>query len=154
MGLSEMYHVGIVVPDVNAARERLTALLGVTWGPVMEIAALELRDADGRDLVLPNRMCYSTAPPYLELVEEVPGSPWVCNEHSNLHHLAFTSDAVGDDSDAWATAGCPRVLGSRRDGAIWTAYHDEDSLRVRIELVSQQSKDVIVQTMCIPESSA
>jgi hypothetical protein len=29
------YHVGIVVPDLEAAQAPLTELLGVRWGPVM-----------------------------------------------------------------------------------------------------------------------
>ena len=37
------YHVGIIVPDVRAARARFTELLGVTWGPVMHMDDVEYR---------------------------------------------------------------------------------------------------------------
>ena len=70
------YHVGIIVPDVAAAQVRPTELLGVEWGPVMHLDDIDVRDGDGNDLVLPNTLCYSTTPPYLELIEEVPGSVW------------------------------------------------------------------------------
>ena len=36
MSLAEYFHVGIIVPDIHAARARFTDLLGVEWGPVME----------------------------------------------------------------------------------------------------------------------
>ena len=36
MSLSELYHVGIVVRDLDAARAHFTDLLGVEWGPVAD----------------------------------------------------------------------------------------------------------------------
>ena len=81
------FHVGIVVADLRAARVRLTDQIGVGWGPVMHLDAVDYRDADGHDLELPTTMCYSTGAPCLELIEEVPGTVWVRNEHSNQHHL-------------------------------------------------------------------
>lgn len=136
VSLSEMFHVGIVVPDLDVARARFTQLLGVDWGPVME-TELPVRAGDGREQVVPNRMCYSTRAPYLELIQEVPGTPWVCNEHSNLHHIGFFSDALVADSGHLSAAACPMELvdghGSSPPGAF--AYH-RDRLGVRIELVS------------------
>jgi hypothetical protein len=80
--LSPHYHVGIVVPDVVAAQAELSEQVGVTWGPVLHLDAADYRDASGGDLVLPTTMCYSVDAPHLELIEEVPGSLWECNEHS------------------------------------------------------------------------
>jgi catechol 2,3-dioxygenase-like lactoylglutathione lyase family enzyme len=137
------YHVGIVVPDVAAAQARLTELLGVVWGPVVHLDGIDVRDADGSDLVLPNTLCYSTSPPYLELIEEVPGSVWVCNEHSNLHHIGFWSGALDADSQRLSAAGCPLQLCGRAGDAspVSWAYH-RDPLGVRIELA-----DVAMRTM-------
>ena len=44
------YHVGIVVTDMEAASTRLSALLGVTWGPIMHLDATEYRDEAGNDV--------------------------------------------------------------------------------------------------------
>ena len=33
--LGTLYHVGIVVPDIEAAQARFSDLLGITWGPVV-----------------------------------------------------------------------------------------------------------------------
>ena len=132
----EHYHVGIVVPDLAAAQARLTELLGVVWGPVMHLDELELRDGDGNDVLVPNTLCYSAGPPYLELIEEVPGSVWVCNEHSNLHHIGFWSSSFDGDSDRLTGIGCPlQVCGRAGSSApVSFAYH-RDPLGVRIELV-------------------
>jgi hypothetical protein len=109
MSLSEMFHVGIVVADLGAGRARFTELLGIEWGPIIE-GEIEIRDGDGNDLVVPNRICYSTRAPYLELIQEVRGTPWVCNEHSNLHHIGFFSDALVADSAGLSAAACPLEL--------------------------------------------
>jgi Glyoxalase/Bleomycin resistance protein/Dioxygenase superfamily len=153
MGLSELFHVGIVVPDVQAARERLSELFGATWGPIVDTVALELRDGAGRDIVLPNRLCYSTAPPYLELVEEVPGSTWVCNEHSNLHHIGFFSTAVVADSGGLSRRACPLELAGRAGDVVPAgfAYH-RDALGVRIELVDVAMRQAMEEHLFVPEA--
>jgi len=151
MSLSEMFHVGIVVADLDAARARLSELLGLTWGPVVETAALEVRDAEGRDLALPNRINYSTVPPYVELVQEQPWTTWVCNPYSNLHHIGFFSTAVAADSDGLARAMCPLEIAGRAGAAspAGFAYH-VDPLGVRIEFVDVASRPAIVDWLCRP----
>jgi catechol 2,3-dioxygenase-like lactoylglutathione lyase family enzyme len=147
MGLTELFHVGIVVPDLDAARSRLTELLGTRWGPVLE-NDIEVQDDTGHDRVVPNRICYSTEPPYLELIQEVPGTPWVCNEHSNLHHIGLWSDSLAADSDGVRAAGCPLEI---RDGhgtapPAQFAYH-RDALGIRLELVDTAVRAVMEQQL-------
>ena len=109
------YHVGIVVADLAAARVRLTETLGVVWGPVFHLDEVLYRDGDGADVALPTTICYSTGDPCLELIQEMPGTIWVTNEHSNLHHIGYWTDALPHDSDALAGAGCPlQLCGPRR----------------------------------------
>lgn len=154
MNTSELFHVGIVVPDLDAARARFTELLGVRWGPVVE-GDIEVRDADGCDRVVPNRICYSTAPPYLELIQEVPGTPWVCNEHSNLHHIGYFSDDLVADAARLRSVGCPlEMLDGHGDTppAVWT-YH-RDPLGVRIEHVASSLRPMLEQLVTrAPEQS-
>jgi catechol 2,3-dioxygenase-like lactoylglutathione lyase family enzyme len=147
MSLSEMYHVGIVVRDLDAARAHFTELLGVEWGPVAE-NEIEIRDGDGNDLVVPNRICYSTQPPYLELITEVPGTPWVWNEHSNLHHIGFFSDALVADSDRLSAAACPlELLDGHGDAPPATFTYHRDPLGVRIEFVNAEMRPVMEHFM-------
>jgi hypothetical protein len=147
MSLSEMYHVGIVVPELDAARVRFTELLGAQWGPVVE-NDIEIRDGDGNDLVVPNRICYSTQPPYLELIQEVPGTPWVCNEHSNLHHIGFFSDALGADSGGLSAAVCPlELIDGHGDAPPSTFAYHRDALGVRIELVNAGIRSTMEEFM-------
>jgi len=139
------YHVGIIVPDITEAQSRLTEMLGVSWGPVIRMDAVPYRDGSGRDVELPTAMCYSTGEPCLELVEEVPGTVWVRNEHSNLHHIGFWSDTLGTSSEQLTRIGCPLQLSGRAGDAapVTFAYHREDQLGVRIELVDASMRDAM-----------
>jgi catechol 2,3-dioxygenase-like lactoylglutathione lyase family enzyme len=141
---AEHYHVGIVVPDLAEAQARMTELLGIAWGPVMHLDGFDVRDGDGHDLVLPSTLCYSTSAPHLELIEEVPGSVWACNEHSNLHHIGFWSGALTADSQRLSAAACPlQICGRAGDRSpVSFAYH-RDPLGVRIELVDSAIRDTM-----------
>lgn len=143
--LTPHYHVGIVVADLEATRHRLGHLLGITWGPVMRLEDVSYRDGSGGDLMLPTTMCYSIDDPCLELIQEQPGTVWVRNEHSNLHHLGFWTEQLADDSVCFANAGCPLQL-CGRDGAaapVSFSYHRDDALGVRIELVDVSMREAM-----------
>ena len=139
------YHVGIVVADLSAARSQLSELLGVTWGPTLRLSATDYRDAAGRDVALPTTMCYSVGSPCLELIEEVPGSVWVRNPHSNLHHIGFWSDDLRGDSADLSGAGCPLQLCGRSgaDAPVSFSYHGFDDLGVRVELVDGAMREAM-----------
>jgi Glyoxalase/Bleomycin resistance protein/Dioxygenase superfamily len=143
MSLSELYHVGIVVPDIAAARQRLSSLLGVEWGPTIE-ADTEVRTASGSDEVVSLKLCYSTKVPYLELVEERPGTPWICNEYSNLHHIGFFSDSLSDDSRKLEGGACPlEICGRDGDDAPRMFSYHRDPLGVRFEYVDGASRTMM-----------
>jgi hypothetical protein len=144
----QLYHVGIVVPDVEVAQAHLSDLLGISWGPVVVVDALDVRDGDGNDLVVPNQLTYSTEPPYLELVQEVPGTVWECNEHSNLHHIGVWTDALPADSASYSELRCPlQLCGRDADGALQQFAYHRDPLGVRIELVDLAMKPMMEEFM-------
>ena len=144
----QLYHVGIVVPDVEAAMAHFTDLLGITWGPVVETEAFPVREGDGTDRIVPNTLCYSTEPPYLELVQEVPGTVWECNEHSNLHHIGVWVDALPADSATYTELRCPlQLCGRDDDGALVQFAYHRDPLGVRIELVDIAMKPMMEEFM-------
>lgn len=145
LDLPAHYHVGIIVPDLDAARARFTELLGVSWGPVMHLDEVQYRDGQGTDVAAPTTICYSTGNPSLELIEEVPGTVWVRNEHSNLHHIGFWADDLPSGSAALITGGCPLQLCGREGDAapVSFAYHHDADLGVRIELVDASMRDAM-----------
>ncbi len=142
--LAPHYHVGIVVPDLAAAREELSRQLGVAWGPVLHLDEAEYRDGAGQDLVLPTTICYSVEEPHLELIEELPGSVWECNQYSNLHHIGFWSEDLASDGADLAGSGCPlQLCGRGGDGApVGFAYH-RNELGVRVEIVDSSMREAM-----------
>ena len=146
--LGQLYHVGIVVPDIEAAKAHFTDLLGITWGPVVTTEQYEVRDGDGNELVVPNTLCYSVEPPHLELVLEVPGSVWECNEHSNLHHIGVWTDALPADSARYSELRGPlQLCGRAADGSLQQFSYHRDPLGVRIELVDAAMKPMMEEFM-------
>jgi catechol 2,3-dioxygenase-like lactoylglutathione lyase family enzyme len=141
-----LFHVGVVVPDIEAARARFTEILGVAWGPMVE-AEVHVRDGDGKEHRFPNRLCYSTEQPYIELIQEVPGSVWTCNEHSNLHHIGFYSDAVFDESGRLTSAQCALEYLRVTDNPLAAFAYHRDPLGVRIELVSSAMQASMAQSL-------
>ncbi|MBV9412109.1 MAG: VOC family protein [Acidimicrobiia bacterium] len=139
------FHVGIIVADLRTAQARLRDLLGVTWGPVVHLDEAEYRDGAGTDLLLPTTMCYSTGDPALELIQETPGTVWVRNDHSNLHHIGFWSEDMDADSSALLGAACPLQLCGRAGeiAPVTFAYHRDDSLGIRFEILDGAMREAM-----------
>jgi catechol 2,3-dioxygenase-like lactoylglutathione lyase family enzyme len=139
------YHVDIIVTDIDAASARLSDMLGLTWGPVMALDAVDYRDGSGSDLVLPTTMRYSSGDPCLELILEVPGTIWVRNDSSNLHHVGFWVDGLDDRSAALSGSGCPLQLCGRSGDQVPVsfAYHRDEELGFRVELVDSSMRDAM-----------
>jgi hypothetical protein len=131
------FHVGVVVPRLEEALEHLTATLGLAWAPTTETEVAVAEAATGVERFVPLRFAYSVEPPYLEVIEEAPGSVWVLNPHSNLHHLGFWADGLVAERDRLVASACALEISGftgelRQPGQY--SYH-ADPLAIRIELV-------------------
>jgi hypothetical protein len=115
------YHSAFVVPDLEAAMESFGTALGLTWTAV--------RDGQ-REIHLPAsvhevrvRVAFSIqGPPYVELIERVPGSIW---DPSGPHHVGVWVDDVAAASARLEAEGLSRAAHMCwPDGARWRiAYH-------------------------------
>lgn len=139
------FHVGIVVEDLEVASRRLTELLGIEWGPIVRWPAVDVRDDAGNDIAVPSNIRYSAGHPSIELIEEVPGTVWVRNPHSNLHHIGFWTPTFDADSAALIGGGCPLQLAGRSGEvapAQWV-YHGIEDLGIRVELLDDGLADLM-----------
>src|SRR4051794_33512882 len=130
----EFSHVGIVVSDLEEAQGQLTRLLGVQWHPIRE-NDVPIRDHEGREQMVRFRVSFSTEAPHFELIEETPGTVWVCNEHSNIHHVAYSATALADESHRLATARCPLEVTRVGEQVPDTFAYHRDALGVRVEVM-------------------
>jgi len=120
----DMYHVGVVVPDVREAMARYSDALGFTWSAVGDTTLDVL--VDGRPREARIAATYSMqGPPYLELVEERSGGVWA-SEALGLQHVGMWTDDLEGSIARLDAAGLPgRVRHVPAEGSpALFSYHD------------------------------
>lgn len=128
------FHVGYVVPDMDEAMERLAVSTGLTWASPRTLPATLRTPEDEFSTEI--RLTYSVqGPPYLELIEEQPGTVWG-SEHRGLHHMGYWSGRFAGDIDSLTAAGFEFEAGAvDEDGALARfVYLREPATGLRIEL--------------------
>ncbi|OBI00029.1 VOC family protein [Mycobacterium sp. E2733] len=132
----DFYHAGIIVPDLDTAMARLSALAGYRWITPMSYTLPFRTPAGVRELT--STIVYSLQSPHLELVQEVPGSPWTAAPDNAVHHLGYFSDDLAESARALEANGftlemTADVAGS--DLALFAYY--TDAFGTRIEIVDR-----------------
>jgi hypothetical protein len=132
----DFYHTGIVVPDLDAAMSRLGALAGYRWITPLTYT-LPLRTVTGvREFT--STFVYSVQSPHVELIQEVPGSPWIAAVGNAVHHLGYFVDDL--DAAGRMLYECGFTLEatadmSSRELALFAYYRD--AVGTRIEIVDR-----------------
>ncbi|WP_156690390.1 VOC family protein [Mycobacterium sp. Marseille-P9652] len=129
----DCYHTGIVVPDLEAATARLTALAGYRWIKPMSYT-LPFRTAAGsRELT--STIVYSLQSPHVELVQEVPGSPWTAAPGHAVHHLGYFTDNLAESGELLERQGFSLEMTADVPGsdlALFAYYVDRAGTRIEI----------------------
>jgi catechol 2,3-dioxygenase-like lactoylglutathione lyase family enzyme len=129
----DYYHTGIVVPDLNAAMTRLSALAGYRWITPLTYT-LPFRTPDGtRELT--STFVYSLQTPHLELIQQVPDSPWTAAPHNAVHHLGYFTDNLAETASMLEANGFSfeaTADTSPPDLALFAYYLDEFGTRIEI----------------------
>jgi hypothetical protein len=140
---ADQFHVGIVVDDLDSARAELTELFGYQWCPEMSVRTPVMLATGETELDL--RFTYSVSVPRVEVIQSIPGTPWIPAQGSHIHHLGYWSDDVAADAVRLAERGyVEEATGVRPDGAPVWAYHKSPS-GPRIELVSRLIQPALEQ---------
>ena len=132
----DFYHTGIVVPDLDAAMARLSALAGYRWINPMSYT-LPFRTAAGvRELT--STVVYSLHSPHVELVQEVPGSPWTAAPGNAVHHLGYFSDNLAESARALEANGFTLEMTADAPGSDLSLFaYFTDASGTRIEIVDR-----------------
>ncbi|TGB43404.1 VOC family protein [Mycolicibacterium peregrinum] len=130
MSATDCYHVGVVVSDIDSAAERLTASAGYEWTQPIEYT-VDVVTSTGEHR-LPLRFVYSLQAPHIELIAEVPGTPWTATGH----HLGYFVDDIAAASTQLENAGFQLEVKPIGDMASAFAYFI-DSAGIRVELVNR-----------------
>jgi|tagenome__1003787_1003787.scaffolds.fasta_scaffold20948226_2 hypothetical protein len=104
----ELFHTGIVVDDVDAAKAEVTDALGVAWGPEGE-ADMPVWLPEGPSSIT-FRYAYSDLGPHrLELVRRIPDTLWTVAGSGHTHHLGHWCADVPGVSKELEQRGLPLV---------------------------------------------
>jgi hypothetical protein len=134
LGPGDLFHIGVIVPDLEAAMVAVSAASPLRWTSVVETRCRHRRPhgVDEFDL----RIAYSRGTaPHVELIEAVPGTIFESSgELSRLHHFGLWIDDLAAESARLEGAGMPCVAALlREDGPPDIAFH-ENSPRELLEL--------------------
>ena len=132
----DLYHTGIVVPDLDAAMARLTALAGYEWINPLTYT-LPFRTTTGVH-ELTSSIVYSVQAPHLELVQEVPGTAWSAAPGNAVHHLGYFTDNLAEAAKVLEDNGFTFEMTGDVPGAelAMFAYY-VDPFGTRIEIVDR-----------------
>jgi hypothetical protein len=132
----DFYHTGIVVPDLEAAMARLTALAGYRWITPLSYT-LPFRTTAGVS-ELTSTIVYSVQSPHIELVQEVPGTPWTAAPGNAVHHVGYFSDNLADTARALESNGFSFEMTGEVPGSEFGMFaYYIDAFGTRIEIVDR-----------------
>jgi hypothetical protein len=129
----DFYHTGIIVPDLDAAMARLSALAGYRWINPLSYT-LPFRTASGTT-ELTSTVVYSVQAPHIELLQEVPGSPWTAAPGNSVHHVGYFTDSLTDTAKALEDNGFTLEMTAAVSGsdlALFAYYIDAFGTRIEI----------------------
>ena len=86
----DLYHLGVVVPDLSEAAARYTAVSGYRWTKTVEQSLTVTTHTGDYEALL--KIAFSLQAPYLELIEESPGTLWTATPNAAAHHLGYWVD--------------------------------------------------------------
>lgn len=120
----DFFEYCLIVPDMEEAIRQLHDALGYTFSPILE-GVIPTRDAEGGDLLPVYRMAVSIESPEIELIETLPGTPFVPPAGTGLHHVGYYVDDLASESERMTSLGLPFVRGGFHEDTfphMW-AYH-------------------------------
>ena len=118
----QLFHVGVRVPDLEAAMDELGATTGVTWAPARDSASQQLWTPEGGMQELHLRYTYSAeGPQHIELLEGPPGSFWDGRQHPGAHHVGVWVEDVATETSRLLDAGW-MLVGSNCDPGAGEGY--------------------------------
>ena len=90
-----LYHMGIVVPELGPAMSEMSEQLGLTWAPprAFPVNIHEEGELRAYDVLA----TYSReGPPYFELIEAIGESVWSPAMAGGLHHIGVAADPLAE----------------------------------------------------------
>ncbi len=136
-----LFHIGIIVADMNRGMADIARRFGVAFPDPRE-ANVRVRYR-GVESQVPVKFAYSMqGPPYIELIESVPGTVWEASSGSRIHHLGVFCDNIEDEIAKLESEGFTYEAASLgADGSMQGAQYINNETLVRLELIRGETRD-------------
>lgn len=135
-----LYHVALLVRDLDAAMEHFTELLGLTF-PTPRVLTVHV---DGHRDATELRLVYSSeGPPYLELIEATPEGFWSlpAGAPDAFHHIGCWAHDLDHRLDDPERSLAVEAVMHRADGTRGAAFlPPAEHHGARVELVSPRQR--------------
>ena len=124
------FHIGIVVEDMQRGMDDIARRFAVTF-PDARDANVRIRYGDEEQQVAVKFVYSREGPPYLELIEAVPGTVW---EKVGIHHLGVFCDAMENEIEKLVSEGYTHEAASLGpDNSLQGAQYITNNSGVRLE---------------------
>lgn len=135
--MGTFFHVGILVADLELAMEEVGTAMDTTWTKPLSrrLGEWEVRVAFA-----------ASGPPFLELIEGEPGSPWDAQGGYRIDHLARWVDDAASEAAGLEAAGMPVELDGADYSGPWWSYHRGPRTELRFELLERSRQEQIAAT--------
>ena len=138
------FQVGVLVEDLEAAREELGEALGLTWSEIVD------RENGGWKI----RVCFALqGPPYLELIEGPVGSPWEATGGSRIDHIGYWADDLETSKRQLDAAGLTLEVDGAKHGGVFT-YQRGTRSGLRVELIDASGRKAFYERWGLDDPEA
>ena len=146
-----LFHIGVIVADMNKGLEDIARRFGASF-PDPRDAQVSIR-YKGEVQSVPVKFAYSRqGPPYIEVIQAVPGTVWEANAGSRIHHLGVFCDNVEDEiarleSEGYTYEGAS--LGPDGKSLAGAQYINNES-GIRLELLAGETREGFMKMLQTP----
>ena len=141
-----IFHIGIIVKNMEDGMADVGQRWGVTF-PAPSPFTVHVRLADGSERDISSRFVYSRqGPPFLELIEAVPGTVWEFSEGSQLHHVGVWVDDLEAEIAELTSDGSSvlEMASLTPEGKIFGVCYINNGSHIRLEIVPSAIKPPIL----------
>jgi|ETNmetMinimDraft_35_1059890.scaffolds.fasta_scaffold307311_1 hypothetical protein len=137
-----MFHIGVVVPNLDKAMDELGAAFGYDWSTIRDVDFVDLATPNGKTSAKLRIAFASPGPPWVEVIEARDASVWSASTGAALHHLAYWVDDLEKESEHLESVGMGFELGrSDEEGRLSGFAYHLNPQGGRVELVDESGRD-------------
>ena len=137
----DLFHVGIIVPNIQKGMQELSSRFGVTWPRKPRTSQTLIRTKEGTSPITISGVYSTEGPPWFEVFEAVPGSLWAA-QSSNIHHMGFFVDNLDDEIERLVAEGNELEMEAvDENGNRISGCYLSTELNIRLEIVDASLRE-------------